>query len=137
MVDYSKLNKYKWCGCCSPEQMFKAAEEIIDAAAQKHYTKPMCVISMAHTMAIASFMYGGSASSVIGTLMTEDMGLPREFTDGFAQDSFISAEAQIMEDVAKFLTEEYPGFIDKLIAKHNAIKELAKADEAFAASKDT
>jgi hypothetical protein len=138
MVDYSKLNKHKWCGCCSPEQMFKAAEEILEAAAQKHYTKPMCLISMAHTMAIASFMYGGAGSNVVGKMMTDETGLPEEFAHNFAQDSFIQAEATIMEDVAKFLTDEYPNFVKEFIAKHNAIKELRKADEAFnAAPKDT
>jgi hypothetical protein len=53
MTDFTKLGKEPWCGCCSNEQIFRAAEEICDTIVQKHYMKPMCIGSI-HAIAVVS-----------------------------------------------------------------------------------
>lgn len=141
MTDFSKLGKEPWCGCCSNEQVFRAAEAMADSLVQQHYMKPMCIGSI-HTIAVvAEYMLlhvvagKGAQEMAKGNPIAEKI-VPFGVLRGIAMQHMSESAMEICNDVTDFMNEHDKKWEVNFLKKVIAAQELAKADAAFDASKE-
>lgn len=138
MTDFTKLNAKPWCGCCTNEQVFRAAEELCDHVIQKHYVNPMCMASSHSVIAVARFLFGFVLAGKTGHDLAKDNPFLRLVADSAAirdvgAQIVMQDEAEINHVIAVFMNkldknaEWETAFLNRMAA----VRELRKADEAF------
>jgi hypothetical protein len=112
----------QWCDCCTNDRVKMVAEEIIAAAAQKHYISEMCVGSLTDAIYVAAFYMGVINADKI----SHSTGLPV----GIAH----AAEEERCQEVIREVMRESPANVASAIARiaKSLITVRQMADDAAA-----
>ncbi len=127
------LNKRPWCGCCTNDQIFEAAETVIDTLIQQRYKKPMCIGSIYHVLVTAEFLMGGTVAETV--MHQRGLNLLGPFGQMMADDMLSDENANNLNDLAKWLDSQPNDWKEKLHNKIDALEEIRKADEEYETKK--